>query len=148
MGLVGAYLLVFPHAIIVVFRFFFWIPECLLYLPLLRYSKPFGIADWKAWWVVVFYLIINNLYPFIMSSINHGQQDVGYFAHFGGATAGLLMALALRTKTDSERVSQVQAIRTDVKGDLGMLTLAELTDAAWSSRPRIWTWLPHTAGNR
>jgi membrane associated rhomboid family serine protease len=106
MGLAGAYLYMFPYAEICMFwwAFFFW----------------FGVMLWRAWWVVLFYVGTD----FIMAILS-ASDGVGHFAHLGGFGAALLLMFILRPRRDSERVSDVQAERAQVK-DYSLLSLEDL----------------------
>lgn len=115
MGLAGAYIYLFPHAIIVVFRIFIWFP----------FYFRVGPADWKAWWVIVYYMAYNVVNALIVAGLGI-QGGTAFMAHIGGFTGGLLICMAFRPKRDTEMVSQIQAVRSDVKGDFEQMSLYEL----------------------
>ena len=101
MGLAGAYMWVFPHSIIRIFRII-W---------LFFFYRRFGITEWKAQWVVMYYVGLD----IVKSILFQGADGVGHFAHIGGALAGFLIVLALRTPRDDEFYSQAQASRASTK---------------------------------
>lgn len=104
MGVAGAYLYLFPHSTICVFYWF-----------------RMGVAEWRAWWVVSLYIGMDVLFGVLFRN----ADGVGHFAHIGGFGAGLLVALALRARRDSEERSAAQRIMADVK-DYSVLGLSEL----------------------
>ena len=75
-GVLGLYFWLFKRNKVKVFIFIFPILVRVILLP--------------ARWVLGFYVIIDNLLPFIMGA----QSNVAYGAHLGGFLAGLLVALA------------------------------------------------------
>lgn len=115
MGLAGAYLWVFPHSIICVFRF--------RLLPFI-----FGSYDWKAQWVIGYYVALDVLNGVLLG----GGDGVGHFAHLGGCAAGFGMALLLRAPRDAEHYSQAQASLATTKNhaDLNVYELEALMEAA------------------
>ena len=114
MGIAGAYIYMFPHAIIVVFRFWFFMFRLIV-----------GPADWKAWWVIGYFMAINVVNAIITQSLGF-SDGTAYMCHVGGFGSGLLIAMLMRPKRDTEIYSQVQATRADVKGDLSQMTLYDL----------------------
>jgi membrane associated rhomboid family serine protease len=107
MGLGGAYLYMFPYSLICIFYWLGWFWR--------------GVFEMQARWVVLFYIGIDMAEALLFQ----GRDGVGHFAHLGGFGAGLLIAFLFRAQRDSEAVSQVQAIRADVK-DYSLLSLGEL----------------------
>ena len=106
MGLAGAYLYLFPHSTI-----------CVLY----GLSFRWGTAEWRAWCVVALYVGMDILFG-VLIKLGDG---VGHFAHLGGFGAGLLMALLLRGRRDTEEASQARATLADTK-DFALLSFYEL----------------------
>jgi len=129
MGLAGAYIYIFPNVRIMVFRFFSWG---------FSYIR-FGPAEWLAWWVVAYfmgYTILDGLIGQAMGVVG----GVAYFAHIGGFSAGFLSVLALRTRRDSEVVSSVQAVRSDLGNDFTLMNVDELeylVDAPTENMPLV-----------
>jgi membrane associated rhomboid family serine protease len=107
MGVAGAYLYMFPHSLIRIFYFFFYF---------------FGVADWKAWWVVSFFVGLDLLSGLLF----HSADGVGHFAHLGGFGAGILVAMLMRTRRDSEEISQAQAVLDETKRDYTVLGYSDL----------------------
>ncbi len=114
MGVAGAYMYVFPFARIMMFRFRMSFGS----LPTLR-------AEWLAWWVVGYYIAINILEAMMTQSSRH-TGGTAYFDHFGGFAVGLLMVMALKTRRDSEQISDVQATRVNLNNDLKLMSASEL----------------------
>ena len=113
MGLMGAYLFVFPYArICVVYSFFFYFR---------------GVFDVQARWVALIFLGRE-----VWKAYSAFGDGVGHFAHLGGAIVGILMVLLLKTPRDSERASEAQEIASEQDYDL--LNLDEL-ESLLQSRP-------------
>lgn len=115
MGLAGAYLWVFPHAIICIFRFWLIPWRC-------------GTYEWKAQWVIIYYFALDVLNGVLLG----GHDGVGHFAHIGGCAAGFGMAVALRVPRDAEHYSQAQATLATMRdhADLNVYELEALMEAA------------------
>src|SRR5579884_3833441 len=96
MGVAGAYLYLFPYSTICVF----W-----------RLTVFYGgVVEWQARYVVFLF----------------GSKDgVGHLAHLGGFATGFLYAFLLRSRRDSVDVSNIQAVRAEMK-DYALLSLTEL----------------------
>ena len=110
MGLAGAYLYMFTFSTISVFYI----------LPLGFYFR-IGTAEWQARWVVLMYVGMDVLLAFLVK----GGDGVGHLAHLGGLGTGLLMVAVMKTKRDTLAVSEVQAVRAEVK-DYTLLSVSEL----------------------
>jgi len=110
MGLAGAYLYLFPYSPIRLV-WFWWITL----LP------RFGIIEWQARWVILYFVGLDVLNGVILG----GGDGVGHFAHLGGAGAGFLAVMALRVPRDTEDVSEVQATLADMR-DVSLLPLHDL----------------------
>ncbi|MGO8670135.1 MAG: rhomboid family intramembrane serine protease [Capsulimonadaceae bacterium] len=117
MGLVGAYLYVFPCAPFKVF-YAYW---------LVFIWPRIGIAEWYARWVALFFLAY-DLYDGMNNrwlAQYHAGSGVAQFCHLGGALTGFLFVALLRVRRDSEDVSLAQAMRADTR-DYDMLSYYEL----------------------
>lgn len=111
MGLVGAYLFMFPFATICVvwaYGFFF----------LLR----FRLMDWQARWVIAYYVLFDLASGYLFQ----GADGVAHFAHLGGVGAGYFFVVLINAQRDSSGYSKAQAVRTNVRGDYGRLDVHEL----------------------
>jgi membrane associated rhomboid family serine protease len=106
MGVAGAYLWIFPYSTIVVAWQYWW---------------RFGVSEWEARWLVLLYVLLDLLQGFFFREFS----GVGNFAHLGGFAGGLLGAVALRPRRDTEDVSTVQAMHADLK-DYSLLSYPEL----------------------
>ncbi len=115
MGMAGAYMYIFPFARIMVFRFII-ITLGQMYI---------GPAEWMAWWVVAFYVAVDVFNGLVASAIGMGDVT-SYFTHLIGMIIGVLVVMVLRTRRDSEIVSQAQAVRADLGSDIQFLTVGEL----------------------
>ncbi len=115
MGLAGAYLWVFPHAIICIFRLWLIPFRC-------------GTYEWKAQWVVIYYFALDVLNGVLLG----GHDGIGHFAHIGGCAAGFGMAVALRVPRDAEHYSNAQATLATMRdhADLNVYELEALMEAA------------------
>jgi membrane associated rhomboid family serine protease len=113
MGLVGAYLYVFPHAPFRIF-WFTWV-------------RGPRLLEWKAWCVVLYYIAFDLIEAQASRWLaGYGiAPSVAQFAHLGGAFAGFLFVVIARVRRDSEDVSEAQAIRADAR-DFDLLTVYEL----------------------
>ncbi|MHC4224495.1 MAG: rhomboid family intramembrane serine protease [Planctomycetota bacterium] len=80
-GVLGFYLIWFPRNRIKVLIFFFIIT--VIYVP--------------ATFVLIFYLIVDNIFPFLMQR-GAGGGGVAHAAHIGGFVAGMVLAFLLRKK--------------------------------------------------
>ncbi len=119
MGLAGAYLWVFPHAIICIFRLWLIPWRC-------------GTYEWKAQWVVIYYFALDVLNGVVLG----GQDGIGHFAHIGGCAAGFGMAVALRVPRDAEHYSNAQATLATMK-DYDSLNVYELEALMEAASPNI-----------
>jgi len=117
MGLAGAYLWVFPHAIISVFRV--WIPFV------------FGSYDWKAQWVILYYVALD-----VLNGVLGAGDGVAHFAHIGGAATGLLLVVAMRVPRDDEQYSNAQANLASFKNP-AELNIYELEALMGSAKPSV-----------
>ena len=111
MGLAGAYLYVFPFALIRAF-YLLWF---FLYIRV-------GITVWQAQWVILLYVGLDLWEGFLFQ----GADGVGHFAHLGGAATGLLGVVLFKVRRDSEERSEAQAQAADVGGDPSMLSFFQL----------------------
>jgi membrane associated rhomboid family serine protease len=107
MGVAAAYLYMFPYSEI-----------CMFWRVTLFWG---GVALWQARWVVLMYVGSD----FLLAVLFRGGDGVGHFAHLGGFGAVLLLMLILRPRKDSEAVSEVQAVRAEVK-DYSLLSLGDM----------------------
>lgn len=80
-GLLGFYLVWFPHHVVKVWVFLFPI-----YMGVVRISATL---------VLIMYLVLDNVVPFLLSQ---GQGGVAHGAHIGGFIAGMAVAFALRSR--------------------------------------------------
>ncbi len=110
MGIAGAYLYMFTYSAISVF-----------YILPLGFFLRVGTAQWQARWVVLLYVGMDVLFAFLFK----GGDGVGHLAHIGGLVTGLSLVALMRTKRDTIAVSEVQAVRAEVK-DYTLLSPAEL----------------------
>lgn len=118
MGLCGAYLYVFPYSPFKV-GWFSWL--------LFSITPRMGMWEWRAMWVVIFYLVINAFEAFasqIQAAMGH-SGGVANLAHLGGMGTGYLFCVIAKTRRDSIEVSDAQAIRADVK-DYDVMDVYEL----------------------
>jgi membrane associated rhomboid family serine protease len=111
MGVMGAYLYLFPYAAIRAF-YFVWL---FLYI-------RFGSVDVQAQWLILAYGALDLLDGVVLQ----GMDGVGHFCHLGGLAAGYLIPLALRSRRDSEWRSQAQTQRVEARGDFDMMSLPDL----------------------
>jgi membrane associated rhomboid family serine protease len=83
-GVLGFYFVWFPHhkVSVLIVLFGYW-----------KYSL-------EAWWVLVFYLVVDNVVPLMMAS---GPGGVAHSAHIGGFVAGVLAAKAIDAFGESDR---------------------------------------------
>ena len=110
MGLAGAYLYLFPASPIRLV-WFFWALLCV----------RFGIAEWQARWVILYYLFFDVLNGLLYQ----GADGVAHFAHIGGAMLGFVFVLLLRVPRDDEDMSAARAVHADIR-DFSLLTFPEL----------------------
>lgn len=116
MGVMGAAIYLFPFS-----------PVQVLWQPPFSYGWP-EIVDWPMWGIGAYYLGFDILWALL------GARDgVGHFAHIGGALAGVLICLVLRTRRDDQHVSEVKAMLSETK-DLGVMSPKEL-QALYVSNP-------------
>jgi membrane associated rhomboid family serine protease len=111
MGLIGAAVYMFPHAKIVFFYWlaFFWV----------------GTFEVAMYLVGIFYLAGDVFGALLWGS----SAGVGHLAHIGGGVGGLVLALAMRMRRDSEETSEAKAVLADAK-DYSILSSRELEDLA------------------
>ena len=107
MGVLGAYLYVFPFSTIRCAYYWGWWWR--------------GVTEWQARWVVLMYVGTDALEAFLF----RGMDGVGHFAHLGGAAMGLLSAFLLGVPRDGEEYSNVQAVVADTR-DISLLNLYDL----------------------
>lgn len=110
MGVAGAYLYMFPFSKI-----------SIIYVLPLGYFMRFGRAQWQALYVVLLFVGLDLLSAFVFKS----RDGVGHFAHIGGFGSGFLLTLVMRARRDTSEVSEIQALRDDVK-DYSLLDYFEL----------------------
>lgn len=117
MGLCGAYLYIFPYA---TFRvgWFAWIWSIV---------PRFGIWDWHARWVVLYYLIENFFDAMVGQMMAHLGMvgGVANIAHLTGMATGFVFCAIAKTRRDSQEIADAQAVRADVK-DYDVLNVYEL----------------------
>jgi membrane associated rhomboid family serine protease len=106
MGTLGAALVLFPYSYYV---FFYWIAWAWR-----------GTVDWRMYWVAAYYLGLDAL-----GLMFNPQGGIAYYAHFGGALAGVAMCYLFRAKRDSIEMSEVKAT-LDEYGTLEFLRIEEL----------------------
>jgi membrane associated rhomboid family serine protease len=115
MGMMGAYLYLFPFAQI-----------SIAYMGGFGMRWRAGVVNWHAQWVILLYLGQDLLSAFLFRSTGL-SGGVANFAHLGGAALGFVVPLLARMKRDTEDFSDVQAMRTDVGSmNLMVLSLPEL----------------------
>lgn len=118
MGVVACYGYMFTFSTIRVF-YFYWFP----FFPSIWFLIPrLGIADWEAWWVVAFFLLLDVIFALASPG---GHDGTAHLAHYGGLLVGVAAMLILRPKRDTEHFSQMQAIRSDIK-DYSLMSFNEL----------------------
>ena len=96
MGIMGAYVYMFP-----------WSKVCVMYyfLPI----KPFrGIAEITAFWVIGFYFL-GDLFWGTVYGIAQERNGIANFAHLFGMLTGLILAKLLGAKRDSQAMSEAKA---------------------------------------
>lgn len=103
MGIAGAYLWAFP-----------WSTVCVFYFIWILYYVRYGVFDLAALWVVTGYLLL-DLWSGLRDSALGGGGGVASFSHVGAGVAGLLMALLMRVRRDTESVSDAKAVQADAK---------------------------------
>jgi membrane associated rhomboid family serine protease len=103
MGVLGAYLYMFPHS-----RVTFG-----LYI--------FLLLEWPAMWLIGLFVAQDIFLGYIF----HFEDGIGHVAHLAGFALGFILALALRPHTDSENYSRVKSTLSELK-NVEMLTLREL----------------------
>ena len=92
-GVMGAYIVLFPRAPILMFNFS---------IPLLWFIYGFFMS-FPAWAVIGYWFVVSNLLPAV-SSLGAQVGHVALFAHIGGFVAGLLLVrpfLSGRSRRDS-----------------------------------------------
>lgn len=96
-GVLGFYLIWFPHNRVNVFVFLgFWFMD---------------VIPVRAFWVLLFYLVIDNLLPFFVG----GASGVAHGAHIGGFVAGSALAWVL-AKTVGERAGWTTSVAPSSAG--------------------------------
>lgn len=114
MGVVGAAMYLFPFAKVTVL----WTG--------IGFYGFFRTFDWPLWGVGLYFLGFDILFQSI------GGDNVGHFAHIGGAVAGAILAFVLRGRRDNASASEARAIFSDTK-DLKALSPMELKNLANAS---------------
>jgi len=117
MGVVGAYLYVFPFSTVCVFVMF---------------AMRFSVHEFQARWVILFYVLMDMLEALMFA----GKDGVGHLAHLGGAGVGFALVLILRVKRDTRTVSAAQAVHAELK-DYSLLSLDELSALSQKPDPGI-----------
>lgn len=108
MGILGAALWIFPHAKVAVVYWFGWFFRGLFDCPM------WGIGLWYLGWDLIGALVSGG-----------ASGGVANLAHLGGAGAGFLIAVAMRTPRDSIVASEAKATLADTK-ELKHLSRTEL----------------------
>ncbi len=90
MGIMGMALFMFPYSLVELFYWFFF---------------KAGIAIWHMRWIAVLYIGLDLVQGFAFMG-----DEVGHFAHLGGAGAGFLICYLFRPKRDARDVSHAKAI--------------------------------------
>jgi len=114
MGVVGAYLYMFPHTKVMVFFLF---------------SYRAKAYEWRASWVIAFYIFFD-----VWHTILQARDGVGHLCHLGGVALGYCLPMLLNVKSDSASDSRVMELRQDCNGNYRALTLPELA-FAMSAQP-------------
>jgi membrane associated rhomboid family serine protease len=103
MGVAGAYWFAFP-----------WSTVCVFYLIIFFIRFWYGVWEIAALWVIGAYLAL-DLWDGLVSGATHAGGGVASFAHVGAGVAGVLMALLLHVKRDTESLSEAKAVHADTK---------------------------------
>lgn len=109
MGVAGAYLFLFPFSTIV----------CAYFVWLILFLKA-GTFEIQARWIVLLFIGLD-----LVNTVLFIEDGVAHLAHLGGFGMGFLLAVAVRGQRDTEAVSEVQAVRAEMK-DFSLLSLSEL----------------------
>jgi tetratricopeptide (TPR) repeat protein len=80
------------------------------------------VSDIQARWVIFYFIGFDLLYQLLF----RGADGVGHLAHLGGFAAGFLIVLIMRARRDNEDVSNVQAVRSEMK-DYSLLSFNDLS---------------------
>jgi len=107
MGIAGAYVYMFPHAKIRVFRWLF--------------LRPY-IDDWPAWGTVGYFFFFDVLDGVILRV----RDGVGHYWHISGLLIGVAMVWILKARRDTEAISEVQATRCELSNELELMSYGEL----------------------
>jgi hypothetical protein len=114
MGIMGAYLYLFPHAKI-----------NLLCTGIIGGIRNGFIREWPAQGVVAYYIFYMIVVGLRRALYGQPWVELDYFAHLAGGATGLLMVIALGIHRDTEEISEAQALRHDEQ-DLGAMRLMDL----------------------
>jgi membrane associated rhomboid family serine protease len=105
MGVLGAYMYMFPFSQVSVFWFF--IIRC-------------GVAQWQAMWLIGFFVGEDIIFGYFQA-----KDGTAHVAHLAGFALGYVITLLFRPHTDSEMHSKVKSTLSELK-DVRILTLNEL----------------------
>jgi len=87
-AVLGAYLVLYPHAKVKTFVWLFVIYMTTLYIPA---------------WVLIGFFVATNLFMGVISMASPEPSGVAWFAHLGGLGFGLLLAIPFRSRLNHER---------------------------------------------
>jgi membrane associated rhomboid family serine protease len=126
-GVLGFYFVWFPRNLVKVFiaLFPFWVDVVML----------------PARWVLGFYLLVDNLLPFLLQSQSGG---VAHGAHIGGFVAGLCLAVLLRRFRQFQAVREFGGPGTDTAQDPATGLLAAAQAGRWRDAAHELLRLPRT----
>ncbi len=108
MGILGAYIYMFPFSRVLVFR----------WMMVIR----FGFADWQAYWVIGYFVILNTVYGYFLRA----QDGTAYAVHLAGFAFGYLFSVLFRPKSDTAQFSEVKATFSEMQQDWDLMSTREL----------------------
>lgn len=125
--------------------YFLWFPHNSVRLLLFLFPFFTDVVRVRARWLLGFYLIVDNLFPFLLTAGN-GRGGVAYGAHIGGFLAGVVLAKLLdRREVRGRRPQLVEEGGIETEGTV----LADaLREGRYAEAARIYFGLPAAATRR
>jgi membrane associated rhomboid family serine protease len=123
--------------------YFLWFPRNQVRLWLFLFPFFMNVILAPARWVLGFYLVVDNLLPFLVSRGTEGG-GVAHGAHIGGFIAGLAAAFVMNRRQVAERPEEYRAVPAPQPGSksLAELIAESIRDGEYGDAAKVYFSLP------